>query len=279
MEFVKRVKERTDGRIDIQVVYDKELGEEKQVIEQVQFGAIDFARVSIAPMSEYVEVLNIIQLPYLYEDGDHMWRVLESDIGDEILLNMESEGFIGFTWFDAGARSFYNSKKPITGIEDLEEMDIRIMESELMQRISTALGFNGIQLPYGQIYSGIQQGALDGAENNYPSYLTAAHYEVAGYFSIDEHLRVPEVVVGSKKALEVLTEEELKIIRDVAKETTVYQKKLWKEMNSQARGELEKKGVNFNLIEDRAPFIKAVEGIYKSYEEDYGDLIERIRNQ
>lgn len=279
LEFAKRVKERTDGRIEIIVHYDQSLGQEKSVIEQVQFGAIDFARVSAAPLSDFANELNVVQLPYLYDDEDHMWRVLDSDIGDEVLADLEKYDFIGFSWFDAGARSFYNSVQPIESLEDLQGLKFRIMESQLMKEMSEALGFSSIPLPYGQVYSSIQTGVIDGAENNFPSYLTAEHYKVAPYFTIDEHVRVPEVLIGSAIALEKLSEEDIAILKEVAKETTLYQRKLWDQMNDQARITLEEEGVIVTVLEDREDFQQAVQIMYERYEEAYGDLIQRIRDK
>lgn len=279
LEFAKRVKERTEGRIEIIVHYDKELGEETAIIDQVQFGAIDFARVSAAPLSNYSPELSVIQLPYLYEDQDHMWRVLDSDIGDEVLESLKEDGFIGFTWFDAGARSFYNSVRPIESIEDLKGLKFRIMESDLMDEMSSAIGFESIQLPYGQVFSSIQTGVIDGAENNFPSYLTAEHYKVAPYFTIDEHVRVPEVLIGSSIALEKLSQEDLEIIEAVAKETTDYQRILWDRMNEEARIRVEQRGVTVTVLEDRKAFKAAVQVLYEKYETLYGDLIKRIRSK
>ncbi len=279
LEFAKRVKERTEGRIEIIVHYDKELGEETSIIDQVQFGAIDFARVSAAPLSNYSPELSVIQLPYLYEDQDHMWRVLDSDIGDEVLESLKEDGFIGFTWFDAGARSFYNSVRPIESMEDLKGLKFRIMESDLMVEMSSAIGFESIQLPYGQVFSSIQTRVIDGAENNFPSYLTAEHYKVAPYFTIDEHVRVPEVLIGSSIALEKLSQEDLEIIEAVAKETTDYQRILWDRMNEEARITVEQRGVTVTVLEDREAFKAAVQVLYEKYETLYGDLIKRIRSK
>ncbi len=278
LEFVKRVEEETNGRVKIIIFFDNELGEEKELIEQVRFGAIDFARVSIAPMSEIVPKLYVLQLPYLYKDRDHMWRVLDSEIGDELLDEVENYGFLGLTWFDGGARSFYTRDKPIESLTDLNGLTIRLMQSTLMADMSEAMGFVGEAKPYGEVYSLLQQGTVDGAENNFSSYLTSSHYEVAKYYIEDEHLRIPEIIIGSKIALDNISDEDWEIIIKVAKETTIYQKQLWSEMEEAAKKILIEKGVQLIEIEDRQEFIKSVQPVYDKYKENYGSLIERIMN-
>jgi tripartite ATP-independent transporter DctP family solute receptor len=277
LEFARRVEEETNGRIKIIVYLDQALGTEPEVIAQVRFGAIDFTRVSVANLVETVPELNVLQFPYLYEDRDHMWRVLESDIGDELLEKVGDYGFVGLTWFDAGSRNFYTRDKPITKLEDLNGLTIRLMENKLMMEMSKAMGFTGVLKPYGDIYPMIQQGEADGAENNFSSYLTQSHHQVAPYFTMDEHLRIPEILIGSKIALSNLSEEDWNIIKRAAKETTVYQKKLWSEMEEKAKEQLIKEGVQIIELKDRSAFVQAVQPVYDKYEEQYGELIRRIK--
>ena len=277
LEFARRVEQETNGRIRIIVYFDQELGTEPEVIEQVRFGAIDFTRVSIANLVETVPDLYVLQLPYLYEDREHMWRVLESDIGDELLHGVGDYGFIGLTWFDAGSRSFYTRDKPIEKLEDLNGLTIRLMENSLMMEMSKSMGFTGVLKPYGEVYPMIQQGVADGAENNFSSYLTQSHYQVAPYFTMDEHLRIPEILIGSKAALPNLSEEDWAIIQNAARETTVYQKQLWSEMEEKAKEQLIEEGVQIVELKDRSAFVQAVQPVYDKYEEQYGELIRRIK--
>lgn len=279
LEFARRVEEETGGRIKIIVYFDQELGTEPEVIAQVQFGAIDFTRVSIANLVETVPDLYVLQLPYLYEDGEHMWRVLESDIGDELLERVGDYGFIGLTWFDAGSRGFYTRDKPIEKLEDLKGLTIRLMENSLMMEMSKAMGFTGVLKPYGEVYPLIQQGSVDGAENNFSSYLTQSHYQVAPYFTMDGHLRIPEILIGSKIALSNVSEEDWAIILNAAKETTVYQKQLWSEMEEEAKEQLIREGVQIIELKDRSAFVQAVQPVYDKYQEQYGDIIRRIRDK
>lgn len=208
-----------------------------------------------------------------------MWRVLESDIGDELLHKVGDYGFIGLTWFDAGSRSFYTRDKPIEKLEDLNGLTIRLMENTLMMEMSEAMGFIGVLKPYGEVYSLIQKGEANGAENNFSSYLTQSHYQVAPYFSMDEHLRIPEILIGSKIALANLSEEDLAIIQNIAKETTVYQKQLWSDMEDEAKRQLIEEGVQIVDLEDRSAFVQAVQPVYDKYEKQYGALIRRIKEK
>lgn len=277
LEFARRVEEETNGRIKIIVYFDQELGAEPEVIEQVAFGAIDFTRVSVANLVETVPELNVLQLPYLYEGREHMWRVLESDIGDELLERVGDYGFVGLTWFDAGSRSFYTKDKPIRKLEDLNGLTIRLMENAMMLEMSKAMGFNGVLKPYGEVYPMIQQGDADGAENNFSSYLTSSHYQVAPYFTMDEHLRIPEILIGSKIALSHLSAEDWEILRKVARETTVYQKQLWADMEEEAKKRLLEEGVQIIELEDRSAFVQAVQPVYDKYWKEYGEMIRRIK--
>ncbi len=277
LEFARRVEQETNGKIRIIVYFDQELGTEQEVIEQVRFGAIDFTRVSIANLVETVPDLYVLQLPYLYEDREHMWRVLESDIGDELLHGVGKYGFIGLTWFDAGSRSFYTRDKPIEKLEDLNGLTIRLMENSLMMEMSKSMGFTGVLKPYGEVYPMIQQGLADGAENNFSSYLTQSHYQVAQYFTMDEHLRIPEILIGSKAALPNLSDEDWAIIQNAARETTIYQKQLWSEMEEKAKEQLIEEGVQIVELKDRSAFVQAVQPVYDKYEEQYGELIRRIK--
>ncbi len=278
-EFARRVEVLSEGRIKIVVCPNQVLGSESDVIEQMLFGGIDLARVSLAPISEEANILKVLYLPYLYEDVDHMRRVLRGEIGDEIFKEIETDGFIGFGWFEAGARSFYNTQKPIKKLEDLEGMRIRVHESQLMLDMANELGVSGVKMPYGEVYRALQLGDIDGAENNPPSYYTSEHYKIAKYYSIDEHVRVPEIIVGSKVALKNMPQEALDIIRQAAKEMQEYQQKLWEEGEAKALMLLKEEGVEINRIEDKTVFVQAVQPIYDKHKERYGELIERIHQE
>ena len=174
------------------------------MIEQLQFGGVDFARVSLSPLSEFVPELNVLQLPYLYTGAEHMWKVLEGEIGDSFLGSFEGSSLVALSWYDAGARNFYNSVCPIEKLEDMKGLTVRVQESELMSDSIRALGAVPKQMAYGEVYSGLQTGEIDGAENNWPSYESTRHYEVARYYTIDEHTRVPELQLAAQSTWDKL---------------------------------------------------------------------------
>ena len=225
--FAELVEERTNGRIRILVQPVGVLGSENKVIKQMQYGGIDFARVSLAQLAEYIPSLNVLQMPYLYTDSEHMWRVLDGEIGDAFLESVSADDVIGLSWYDAGARNFYNSVQPITCLEDLKGMRIRVQESDLAADMVEALGATAIPIAYGDVYAGLEQQVVDGAENNWPSYEAMRHYEVAKYYTVDEHTRVPEMQICSAYTWQKLSPEDREIIAECARESALYEREVW----------------------------------------------------
>lgn len=279
LEFARLVKEKTEGRVIIEVYDSKQLGEEVDVIEQVQFGAIDFTRVSIGPLAEFAPELNVLSLPYIYASGDHMWKVLDSDVGADMLASIYDSGFIGLGWFDGGARSFYNSVKPIETLEDIKGLKFRVMQNEMFIEMCEALGAIAIPLPYGEVYSSIQTGVIDGAENNWPSYDTSSHFEVAKYYTLDEHLRVPEILVASKSIEDKVSPEDLELIKQAAKEAQPYQVKLWKEKEKASEEKIVAAGneITYLTPEEKQKFADCMAPLYEKYAAEYTDIIEAIQ--
>ena len=280
-KFADLVEEKTDGRIHIDVYYGGQLGDEKTVIEQLQFGSIDFSRVSISPLSEFEKSLNVLQLPYLYKNAAQMWRVLDGTIGETFLQSVEKAGLVGLSWFDAGARNFYNSKKPVTTLEDLKGLKIRVQESQLMMGMVAALGASAVPMSYGEVYSGLQRGIIDGAENNWPSYDSVSHYEVAKYFVLDEHTRVPEMQIISKTTWDKLSAENQKIIKECARESAQFERALWA---AKERASEEKIRAANCVITELAPgekqrFQNAMASLYTQFGAGYDTLIREIRNK
>ena len=177
LAFADLVAQRTDGRVKVLVYSGGELGAEQSVIQQMQFGGIDFSRVSLSQLAEYEPALSVLQLPYLYTDADQMWRVLDGTIGDEFLSTLESLELTGLSWFDAGVRSIYTRQK-VTGLADLQGLTIRVQESDMMSEMITDLGAKPVKVVYSKVYAALHNGEIDGAENNWPSYEAMGHYEV-----------------------------------------------------------------------------------------------------
>lgn len=279
IEFARLVEEKTDGRIKVEVYHSKQLGEEKDVIEQVQFGAIDFTRVSVGPMTEFSPELAVVALPYIYNSSDHMWKVLSSEIGDNFLNGLEKSNFVGLTWYDGGARSFYNSVKPINTLEDLSGLKFRVMQSELMVDMVEALGASPTPMAYGEVYSSIQTNVIDGAENNWPSYDTSSHFEVAQYYTLDEHLRVPEILIASKIVMDKVSAEDMALIREAAKESTAFQIAKWLAKEKESEAKIREAGNEIVMLsaEEKAKFAAAMAPVWAKHAEGYEDIIEAIQ--
>jgi len=278
-EFARLVKERTNGRIVVEVFHSKQLGEEAAVIEQVQLGAIDMTRVSISAVSSFVRDLDAFQLPYLYRDADHMWKVLNGPIGEEILKKHEAFNFVGVGWFESGSRNFY-TKKPVKTVGDLKGMKIRVQQAPLMVGMVEALGAVATPLPYGEVYSALQTGVVDGAENNWPSYLTTSHFEVAKYWISDEHTRVPEITVGSKKVFDKMSKEDRAIVLKAMKDTQPFQFKLWVDFEKVAEKAVRDKGSVITQVspQEKQKFMDAMKPVYAKQSPEIMAVVKKIRD-
>ena len=278
-KFAEMVEQKTEGRIHIDVYYGGQLGDEKALIEQLQFGGVDFTRASISPLAEFEKSLNVLSLPYLYKDADQMWRVLEGDIGESFLKSVEKSGLIGLSWYDAGARNFYNSKKPITKLDDLKGLKIRVQESQLMMGMVSALGASATPMAYGEVYSGLQTGVIDGAENNWPSYESTSHYEVAKYYVLDEHSRIPEMQMISKITWDKLSPEDQAIIKECALESAKIERELWAAKENAAEAKVKEGGSEITTLEpgEKEKFQAAMAPLYTQFGAGYEDLISQIQ--
>ncbi|PHU33913.1 TRAP transporter substrate-binding protein [Pseudobutyrivibrio ruminis] len=279
-KFAELVYERTNGRIKIEVMCDAKMGSEREVINQMKYGGIAFARVSTSQLAEVIPDMNVLLLPYLYNDSEHMWRVLEGDIGDEFLAKADEYDLVGLSWYDAGARNFYSTDKPITSVEDCAGMKIRVQESAMMSDMVSALGATPVEVTYSEVYSALEKGTVDGAENNWPSYQAMGHNKLAKYYTIDEHIRVPEMQVCSKVVWEMLDSADQKIIEECAKESAVYERKLWTERENLSKQIAIENGtqVIYLDVEEKQKFRDAMSEVYKKYCSDDMDLVEKIIN-
>lgn len=275
-EFARLVKERSGGRIEIQVYPGSQLGQETAVIQQVQFGAIDLTRVSISPLASFVPKLDAFQMPYVYRDEEHMWKVLKGQIGNDLLKSLEPFGFIGLGWFESGSRSFYNSKRAIKTPADLKGLKIRVQESELMMGLVSSFGAVPTPMPFGEVYSALQTGVVDGAENNWPSYFSTSHYEVAKYFTLDEHTRVPEIIIGSKISLGRLSKADQELIRKAAADAVDFQRKAWADYEKVSIDKVTAAGSQITKITDKGPWQDAVKAMYAKKSKEVQALVAQI---
>ncbi len=280
--FAQLVEKRTQGNICIRVYDNGELGDENSVLEQVQFGGIDFTRVSMGTLSEYYPDVEILQLPYLYNDADHMWRVLDGPIGENFLAQVRAADVVGLSWFDAGARSFY-TREPIDSLEDILGLSFRVLVSVVMCRVVRLLGANPVQIPYNDVYSALQTAAIDGAENNWPSYESTGHFEAAPYFLRDEHSRLPEMQVMSAVAVDrilAIDEDYLDIVQQCAKESALYERALWEQRETESEAFVISLGCVVTELEETEleKFRQAVQPIYDGFRPELRTILEQIRS-
>jgi tripartite ATP-independent transporter DctP family solute receptor len=273
------IAERTGGRHQIRVFHSHQLGEEKETIEQTRVGAIDINRTNVALIGNFVPATNVLAMPFLFRSIGHQQRVLDGPIGAEILDSFEPYGFVGLAFYDSGARSIYNCVRPIRSIEDMKGLRLRVQQSELMSDMIRALGAEPVALPYGQVLTGLATGLIDGAENNWPSFVTTDHYKHAGFYTLTEHTMSPEVLVMSQKAWQSLSVEDQKIFRESALRSSRFMREKWTDLEEASRKRAESAGVTIVKDFDRKPFEAAMAAIYEKANRDpaAAQLIERIR--
>ncbi|TGU91037.1 TRAP transporter substrate-binding protein [Mesorhizobium sp. M00.F.Ca.ET.151.01.1.1] len=258
------IKQRTAGRYSIEVYHSAQLGEEKDTIEQTQAGVIDLDRVSMGPFNGIVPETAVPSLPYMFRSVEHMRHVMDGPIGDQILKAFEAHDLVGLAFYESGARSFYNTKKDITSMADMKGMKFRVIQSDVFVDMVNALGANATPMAYGEVYSALQTGVIDGAENNWPSFESAKHYEVAKHYTMDQHQIVPEVLVMSKASWEKLSPDDQAIVRQAAKDSVVKMRELWDAQEKKSRDIVEKAGVKVSEI-DKQPLIDAMKPVYDKY--------------
>lgn len=273
------IAERTGGRHEIKVFHSRQLGEEKETIEQTRVGAIDLNRTNVALIGNFVPATNVLAMPFLFRSIEHMQKVLDGPIGSEILNSFEPYGFVGLAFYDSGARSIYNEVRPVRSIADLKGLRIRVQQSELMSQMIRALGAEPVELPYGQVLAGLTNHLIDGAENNWPSFVTTDHYRHAGYYSLTEHTMSPEVLVISLKAWRSLSPDDQEIFREAAQRSSRFMREKWRDLEEQSQRKAQAAGVTIVGDIDRRPFQEAMAAIYAKAGRDpaAAALIERIR--
>ncbi len=281
-KFAELVKQRSGGQILIDVKYGGQLGKgEKKVVEQVQFGALDMARISVSPMTEFVPALEAFGLPYIWKSQESMWKVLNGEIGKRLLKAVEKYRFYGLNYYEAGARSFYNAKRQIKTVADLKGLKIRVQKSQLMLDLVNTMGANATPIAFGEVYDAISKGVIDGAENNWPSYESTGHYEVAKYYTLDTHTRVPEITVASRISFDKkLSKDQVALVKKAALDTQDYVIKKWNERVEASKKKVMASGKNIitELTPDaREGFVKAVQPLYDKYGEKHKAIIKELR--
>jgi len=273
------IAERSGGRHEIKVFHSRQLGEEKETIEQTRAGAIDLNRTNVALIGNFVPAMNVLAMPFLFRSIEHMQKVLDGPVGSEILGSFEPYGFVGLAFYDSGARSIYNGVRPVRTIADLRGLRIRVQQSELMSQMMRALGAEPVELPYGQVLTGLANHLIDGAENNWPSFVTTDHYKHAGYYTLTEHTMSPEVLVISLKAWQSLSPDDRTIFREAAQRSSRFMREKWRDLEEQSQRKAQEAGVTIVRDIDRKPFEDAMAAIYAKAGRNpaAAALIERIR--
>lgn len=267
----------SDGRIQMEVFPGGQLGDERSTIEQMQLGVIDIVRTSTSPVGEFYTPMGVFSLPYVFRDEAHFWKVLQGAIGRQLLDGLQEVDMVGLAYYDSGSRSFYTSKVPIRGVEDLEGLRFRTQQSQVVLDMMEVLGAEAVPMAFEEVYSSLQTGVIDGAENNFPSYgpFGVSHFEVAPYYTLDSHSRVPEVVMISKITWDELSPEDQRLIREAAQASVAVQAALWDDLVQESREAVVEAGTEVITVEVEA-FQEAMEPVYEQYGDDYGDLLDRI---
>ena len=272
------VEQRSGGRLRVQVFHSRQLGEERETLEQTRFGVIDINRVNFGPLNNLVPETAIPGLPFVFRDEPHMRRVMDGPIGQEIVAGADRHGFVGLCFYDSGARSFYSRRGPVRTPDDMRGLKVRVQQSDLWVAIMRAVGANATPLPFGEVYSALQTGVVDAAENNWPSYHSTRHFEVAKYYAESEHSMSPEILVASKRSFDRLPRDLQAILRDAAKESVGEMRRLWDAQTATSRAAVIAGGAQINPV-DKAAFARAMEPVHAQFARDdrLRGLVTRIR--
>jgi tripartite ATP-independent transporter DctP family solute receptor len=279
MEYMAdRLKEISDGQMEIQIYPSGQLGPERTCVELLQIGSLAITKVSAAVMEGFAPNYRVLGLPYIFRDDEHAYSVLDGEIGKELLIEGEEYWLRGLCFYDAGSRSFYTIDKPVLSPDDLKGLKIRVMKSNTAVNMVRTLGGAPTPISWGELYTALQGGVVDGAENNPPSFYTSHHYEVCKHYSINEHTSVPDVLLISTHVWKKLNDEEKKWLQQAVDESVPVQRKYWKESVEEAMREVQKAGVTI-YFPDKEPFAEMVEKMYDDYasDEELYSYIERIR--
>ncbi len=273
----ERLTEISGGKMQIDIYPGGQLGSERELMELLQIGSLAMTKVSSSPMEGFVPAMKVFNVPYVFRDNEHFWRVLNSDEGKELLLAGDSVNLRGLGYFDAGSRSFYNVDTPVHKPEDLTGQKIRVQQSQTALQMVKALGGSPTPISWGELYTALSQGVVDGAENNPPSFYTSKHYEVCKYYTLNEHTSVPDIVLISSYIWNSLNEQEQVWLQQAMDDAVVYQRKLWAEKTQEALDAVEAAGVTV-IRPDKKPFMDKVQQMHESYKgTEIYDLIQTFK--
>lgn len=277
--LAKKVEEKSGGKMVVKVYPNQQLGSERELVELLQIGSLGMTKVSSAALEGFAPTMQVFGMPYLFRDDAHQLSVLQGEIGKKLLLDPQKYLLRGLCYYDSGKRSFYTKDKPIETPADLAGLKVRVMESNTASNMVKSLGGSPTPVSFGELYTALQQGIVDGAENNAPSLYTSKHYEVCKFYSLDEHTALPDVMIVSTKVWESLNEQEQQWLQEAADESATYEYKIWAEATEESLNELRKAGVTITYP-DKQPFREAVEPMYadlKIQQPEIYKIVEEIR--
>ena len=267
------------GKLKIEIYPNQQLGTEREILELIQLGSLDMTKVSVATLENFAPKTRILGLPYLFVSREHAFKVLDGPIGQALLDNAEKYRLKGLGYYDAGFRSFYTEREPVNTPDDLKGLKIRVMESVTAIDMVKSLGGSPTPISWGELYTSLQQGVVDGAENNPPSFYLSRHYEVCPFYSLDEHTFSPDVLIVGTQFWDKLSEREQEWVREAVKRSLVHQRKLWAISESEALREVQKAGVKISYPE-KEPFIQMTKKMYEAYKDDeeLNKMIQQIKS-
>ncbi len=274
--MAEKVKEKSGGKLTIDIYPSGQLGSEQQCVELLQIGSLALTKVSTAVLESFTDNFQVLGLPYIFRSKEHAFKVLDGEIGEELLLSTERYNIRGLCYYDAGARSFYAINKPVNSPTDLKGMKIRVMKSQTAMNMVKHMGGAPTPISWGELYTALQSGVVDGAENNPPSFYTSRHYEVCKHYSLNEHTRVPDVVIVSSVIWNKLSEQEKEWLQEAANESVEAQRRFWAESERESLKIVKEAGVSITYP-DKGPFADKVKPMLDAYK-DQTELYELIKN-
>ena len=276
MKFAELVKAKTNGSVEIEVYLDAQLGSENETIDQIQAGTLDFARINTSALSTTANEVGVFTLPYIFTGAEQKYKVLDGEIGQAINDQLEKKyNMKNLCYLEAGSRNFYSTKKPIQSVADMKGLKVRVQTSEVAIKMVELLGGAATPMSYGEVYQGLQTGVIDAAENDFVSYYTSGHYEVAKYFTLDGHMAPPAALLVSLNTWKKLSVDQQKAVEEAAVEAAVWQREAMQDFQNESRAAVEKAGCKIYDVDVKS-FQNAVSNIYDMYTQ-YADVIKAIK--
>ncbi|SFR45809.1 TRAP transporter substrate-binding protein [Litoreibacter janthinus] len=274
--FMAEVAEKTGGEVTGKIYHNGVLGSQPDAIEQIRLGVIDFGEFSLGPMGQSIPETNVVSLPFIFKSIPQMYKLMDGEVGEAIGKGMIAKGIVPLGWYDAGARSFYNSVRPINAPSDVEGLKVRVMSNDLFVGMVESMNGNATPMAFGEVYQSIKTGVVDGAENNPPSYESTNHFEVAQYYSLTEHLIIPECLCMSLKTWEKMTPEQQAILKEAGQTSANLQRELWQAREAASMDKVQAGGTTVNKIADKAPFQEAMAPVYDQFLAANPDLVSLV---